>query len=405
MKNNTVQKNIPSGWRKTSLGSLATRLKTGGTPTSTNKSFYGGEIPFVKIDDMTTSGKYLSSTVNFISDEGLKNSSAWLVPMDSILYSIYATVGEVSINKIDVATNQAIMGVVVDEKEADRDYLYQYLLFLKPSLKKFFKETTQKNLTSQIVKDLEIYIPNSKTEQQKIAEILGKVDENILKTQEVIEATEKLKRGLMQQLFTNGFENIKFDVVPLGTVAKVQGGYSFSSSDFSNSGTPVLRISNIKNGYIVLDDIKFYPKEITKRIATFLLNKNDVVVAMSGATTGKIGIVVETDLPLLINQRVGRFVPTEKIDEKYLYNIVISDFYQKRIWDYAIGGAQPNVSGPQLESIEIPLPNISIQKKIAEILSAVDEKILVNKKLKEKLTFLKKGLMQDLLSGTVRINI
>jgi restriction endonuclease S subunit len=401
-----IQQSIPIGWQSIFVDDICHVMKGQGLskkdidPFGKNKCLLYGEL-FTTYDEVIETVKSrTNSNVGTPSFNGdiLIPGSTTTVARDLAVAS--------ALNEDGVLLGGDINILRKKDDFYDSKFLAYYLThYKKDEIGKLGQGTTIVHLYGSNIKNIELIIPKDIKEQQKIAEILGTVDEDIAKTQEVIEVTKKLKRGLMQQLFTCGIRGRAPEIVPLGKVAKVQGGYSFKSSDFSDTGVPVIRISNIKDGFIKLDDIKYYPKEITKRLEAFSLKKDDVVVAMSGATTGKIGIVKETDLPLLLNQRVGRFSLSGDIDGKYLYNIVISEFYQKRIWDFAIGGAQPNVSGPQLESIEIPLLDMSEQKEIAEILSAVDEKISVNKKLKEKLTLLKKGLMQDLLSGKVKVNL
>ena len=407
MTTTEVKQNIPKGLRKASLESLATKLKTGGTPTSTNKNFYGGNIPFVKIDDMTTSGKYLSSTISSLSNEGLENSSAWIVPKGSILYSIYATVGEVSINSIDAATNQAIMGIIVDEKEADRDYLYQYLLSIKPSLRKHFKETTQKNLTSQIVKGLEILVPESKKEQKKIAEILGAVDGEIQKTDEIIAATEKLKRGLMQQLFARGIGHAKFkktkignmpaewELVRLRDVVKFTNGKAHEK-DIDESGKYIV----VNSKFISTNGRVF--KRTDKPLSP--LSIGDITMVMSDIPKGKAlakCFFVEENEKYTLNQRVCSLKST-RINNRFLFYTLNRNKY---FLDFDNGVGQTNFRKDEVLNCPIQLPPEREQQKIVEMLSAVDGKVSVNKKLKEKLTLLKKGLMQDLLSGRVRVMI
>ncbi len=409
MKNNTKQENVPQGWLSTKVGNLGF---TYSGLRSKSKSDFGQGSPYITYMNVFLNSKIDKNRFDLVNIEDGENQSK--VQYGDVFFTVSSETPEevgmssVLLDKIDnYYLNSFCFGFRL--KDFD-DLLPQYARYLfrgqdfRLKIIKMAQGSTRFNLSKERVLSLDISLPSLK-EQEKIADILDVVDQDIARTQEVIETTEKLKRGLMQQLFTRRIRGIVSEIVPLGKVAKVQGGYSFKSSDFSDSGVPVIRISNIKDGYIKLDDIKYYPKEVTKRLKSFSLKRDDVVIAMSGATTGKIGIVKETDLPLLLNQRVGRFISSGGIDGKYLYNIVISEFYQKRIWDFAIGGAQPNVSGPQLESIEIPLPNISDQKEIADILSSVDEKMLVNKKLKAKLNLLKMGLMQDLLSGKVRTNI
>lgn len=186
--------------------------------------------------------------------------------------------------------------------------------------------------------------------------------------------------------------------IRLGECIKLQGGFAFKSSEFSDSGLPILRISNIKISGINLDEAVYYPNEATEVLSNFFLEENDVVIAMSGATTGKIGVIKKNNLPLLINQRVGRFVIKDKnkLANSFLQQIVTSKYFQERVNDMAIGGAQPNISGSQIESINTLLPSLSEQTKIAEILSSVDEEIeKVSQEIK-KTEELKSGLIQKL---------
>src|SRR5216684_5154109 len=113
---------LPTGWRSLKISDVATRIKAGGTPARGIPEFWGGSIPFVKIEDMTLSGGELASTCERITEEGLKNSSAWLVPKDSVLLAMYASIGECSINRVEVATNQAIIALVPDRSVIVENY-------------------------------------------------------------------------------------------------------------------------------------------------------------------------------------------------------------------------------------------------------------------------------------------
>lgn len=192
---------IPKEWEVVRLENVVKKLQSGGTPLSTNQDFYGGDIPFVKIDDITRSGKYLVDTKISITQKGLDNSSAWLVPIDSILYSMYASIGFLSVNKVEVATNQAIMNIIPDSSKITLEFLYQYLLDLKGKIDKFIDQTTQKNLNAKKVKNFKIPLPPL-PEQKQIAKILSSTDEKLdtLRTKKV--KYERLKKGLMQKLLT-----------------------------------------------------------------------------------------------------------------------------------------------------------------------------------------------------------
>lgn len=194
-----------------------------------------------------------------------------------------------------------------------------------------------------------------------------------------------------------------WEVVRLGDVLKLKGGNAFKSEDFIDSGIPVLKISNInKNGQIDLSNCVYVNEQ--NIYAPYLLSHNDIVVAMSGATTGKMGQVKAENLPLYLNQRVGKFeiIKKNQLNNDYLYFNVTRNEFLDRLLVNAIGGAQPNISSKQIEELQIPLPPLHEQQKIAEILSTVDQKIdSIDSKIEETQT-LKRGLMQRLLSEGIR---
>jgi len=128
-------------WPTKKIGEICKKIKAGGTPLRKISKYWNGEIPFVKIEDLTTSGFYLEYTKEKITQEGLKNSNAWPLPPNSVLFSIYASIGEVSINKISVATNQAILGIIPKNEIVD----FKFLAYL---LKKFGKYLISYNVQS-----------------------------------------------------------------------------------------------------------------------------------------------------------------------------------------------------------------------------------------------------------------
>ena len=118
----------PNGWNR--LDTLFSKGKAGGTPTSTNKEYYNGEIPFLSINDITKQGKYVRCTEKYLSKRGLENSSAWVVPKYSLIMSMYASVGLVTINEMPLATSQAMFAMQLKDKNL-LDFLYYYLSYFK----------------------------------------------------------------------------------------------------------------------------------------------------------------------------------------------------------------------------------------------------------------------------------
>lgn len=173
--------------------------KAGGTPKSTNKEYYGGEIPFLSINDMTSQGKYITKTEKSITEKGLDNSSAWIVPKNSLLYSIYASIGFVSINKIDLTTSQAIYGIILKEN-VNQDFVYHYLKDFKRYIHKYIETGTQGNLNSKIVQNIEIKLPFSE-EQNYYSNLFNILDYKIEVAETEIHKLKIFKKGLLQKMF------------------------------------------------------------------------------------------------------------------------------------------------------------------------------------------------------------
>lgn len=185
--------------RRTILQDLIVTGKAGGTPTSSNKTYYNGSIPFLSINDISKQGKYLTYTENHLSEAGLKASSAWLVPAGSLILSMYASVGLPAINKVPLATSQAMFAMVLKQPSMI-DYLYYYLCYFKERFIYRYLETgTQSNINAEIVRTLEI--PDYGEKNIMIGKILSKVDERIMNEENTVSFYNQQKSYLMCKLF------------------------------------------------------------------------------------------------------------------------------------------------------------------------------------------------------------
>ena len=191
--------NFSDEWKIVKLESLIKKGKAGGTPSSTNSDYYNGDIPFLSIRDMTEQGKYILKTEKTITEEGLNNSSAWIIPKNSLLYSIYASIGLVAINRSDISTSQAIYGIILKEG-VSLEYMYYYLTYFKKNIHKYIETGTQGNLNAKLLKSFEILLP-SLEEQEMIVNVLSIVDEKIENSKKEIEKINEFKKGLLQQMF------------------------------------------------------------------------------------------------------------------------------------------------------------------------------------------------------------
>ena len=174
--------------------------KAGGTPTSTNKEYYDGEIPFLSINDITEQGKYIYSTEKHLSEKGLLNSSAWVVPVNSLILSMYASVGLTTINKIPLATSQAMFSMELKEPELI-DYLYYYLTYFKYRyIHRYLETGTQSNINADIVRSIKI--PNyGKSKNIEMSAMLANIDKKIEIENIYIQSLLSQKAYLLSNMF------------------------------------------------------------------------------------------------------------------------------------------------------------------------------------------------------------
>lgn len=186
-------------WRKLKLSAVAD-MNSGGTPRSSIDEYYNGGIPWVSIADMTSKGKWIYSTDKTLSKEGLENSSARLYPENTVLYAMYASIGECSIARVPLCSSQAILGIR-PKKELHYEYLYFFLSSLKEKIKLQGQQGTQSNLNAGMVKDFIINLPSIE-EQKIISSVLNLVDQQLDALQHKLNHLKQEKKALMQQLLT-----------------------------------------------------------------------------------------------------------------------------------------------------------------------------------------------------------
>jgi len=263
--------------------------------------------------------------------------------------------------------------------------------------------STRYNVGQGILTSINLFYPEL-SEQQKIGLVFSTIDEKLQILKKKKSLLEQYKKGVMQQLFSqelrfkdeDGNDFSDWKEKKLGDVAKLQGGYAFKSELFHTDGIPIIRISNISNNdnYINLDNVVFYDE--IPNADNFTIKKGDLIVAMSGATTGKSSIF-NLSYNAYLNQRVGLFrSKTDKLYYDYLIQFVFSESFKEQLISVLVAGAQPNVSSSDIESFDFPFPSIPEQTKIATFLTSLDSKIAQTSLQIEKMQLWKKGLLQQM---------
>ncbi|WP_322959862.1 restriction endonuclease subunit S [Mycoplasmopsis felis] len=195
-------KGFEGEWKEERLENITKRMSSGGTPSTTIKKFYNGKIPFLTISDMTKVGKYINNTEKNITPEAIENSSTWLVPKNSLLLSMYASFGKTAINKKEITTSQAILGIILNNN-ISVEFLY-YLLFLMDINQYWYKQVetgTQPNLSNWTVSKTLIKLTKNISEQQKIGDFFSNIDTLLNLYQSKLNKLKQIKEGLLQKMF------------------------------------------------------------------------------------------------------------------------------------------------------------------------------------------------------------
>jgi type I restriction enzyme S subunit len=376
-------------------------------------NFTNGKAHEKSIDE---SGDYIVVNSKFISTEGevkkFTNENNCPAKQNNILMVMSDVPNGKAIAKCYLVEEDNLYTVnqricALQAIDVDSKFLF-YALDRNKYYLQFDDGVKQTNLRKDDVLNCPLPLPPTIKEQQAIAEALSDVDALIAELDALIKKKQQVKKGTMQQLLTGekrlpGFDG-EWEEKKLGEVLYVQGGYAFKSANFQKFGIPIIRISNIQDGAIDLEESAFYSPD-SHIPNEFKIEKGEALIAMSGATTGKVGLYSH-DQVAYQNQRVGKFVVNDSrhTDDSYILHLVSSDHFRKVLSKELEQGAQPNVSAKQLEGLVFNMPNdVEEQKAIAQILGDIDAEIQGLQSKRVKYEQIKQGMMQELLTGKTRL--
>ncbi|ALJ30805.1 restriction endonuclease subunit S [Apilactobacillus sp. 1-1-2] len=266
------------------------------------------------------------------------------------------------------------------EIKSNSDAKFVYFLFNTIEWLKYNTSTGVPSLTSTNIESIFVSIPE-KIEQQKIGDFFTKLDKLIeLQTQKV-DQLKKLKRGYLQKMFPQEGETVprlrfsgfsgEWKEESIEEIAPLETGYSFKSDKFISDGLPIIRISNILNNGNIGGDFKYYKE--SESLRKFVVNNGSILIAMSGATVGKISLLKKNGFYL--NQRVGYFKTNVRYDNSFVYCLLKSNNYYKNMNSIKVAGAQPNISKSEINGFNFLLPNHEEQQKIGDFFAKLDKLI------------------------------
>ena len=359
-------------------------IGSGGTPSKSHPEYYGGDIPWVKTGDLKN--EYLYEVEDFITEEGLKNSSAKVYEADTVLIAMYgATIGATSILKINACTNQACAAFKKNEQVIP-EYLYY---FLRSQKKKFVKDGVggaQPNISAGYLKKVEMELP-SLEEQRAIVDILDKTSDIVIKRNQEIQSLDDLIKARFVELFGESGKQ-----VPLTDYVWFQEGPGVRSVDFISDGTILLTGSNINDNEISFGykSDRFISNELaTGKYAHFMCDIDDILAVTSAIAPEKFDqkiVTVKEDKTYCLNTGIIRFKPNKDyLTIGYFREFLKTDYFKHQVMSEMRGIAQMHFGPSHLKQMTILLPD-SMEKQIEfeQFVKQVDKsKVVVQKALGE----------------------
>lgn len=422
---------LPADWQVQRLEKIASLITSGGTPTSGSPRYYleYGGLPFAKTEDLTRAGsKFIEACELGISEVALKETAAKKYPAGTVLISMYGTIGLTKITAIEMAANQALCALI-PPLACDSGYLYHHLEYTRSEWLKYSGQTTQANINGATVRAHEVPLPDPR-EQRKISEILDTLDTAIHETEAIIAKLKAVKQGLLHDLLTRGIAANgelrppqaeaphlykesplgwipkDWEIAPLDAVSTtVTSGSRDWARFYADSGALFVRIGNLTREHINFrfdSTIYVRPPHNADGQRT-RLESGDVLISIT-ADLGIVGVVPDGIGEAYINQHIALVRPSvSAVNPRFLGHYLASPVAQAYISKLNDAGAKAGLNLPTIRGLLTARPWRTEQNLIAERLDEIDNRIQNASTESSKLRKLKSGLMDDLLTGRIRV--
>ena len=394
-------------WEIANLGELTAIGGSGGTPSSGNPEYYGGDIPFLAIADIEQ--RVVRRTAKTLTEKGLAASAAWLVPKGSLTLAMYASVGRVAIVGVQLATSQAFYNMTFSD-QALRDFIYARLNRMEEldEWKPYISTGTQQNLNAEKVTTLRLSIPSTLEEQQAIGAIFTNLDAAINQHTKKHQALQQAKIALMQRMFPQECQTVPelrlegFDgawkLIRLDTFDIKTGpfGSTLHAKDYVSVGTPIVTTEHFKSGQLpnTGDDIPQVSKRDAARLSMYALNEGDIVFSRVGSVDIN-ARVTQCQKGWLFSGRVLRLRLDASCDAAFLHSALETEQVRTSIISRAVGQTMPSINTKILGATEVAIPpTLEEQQAIGAVFTRLDTLIATEAKYIESLKQAKSALLQ-----------
>ena len=373
-------------WESKKLGDLA-NVSSGGTPNRANPLYWNGNIPW--ISTTLIDFNYIDKSEEYITEEGLKNSSAKLFPIGTLLMAMYGqgkTRGKISILNIEATTNQACGAIITNQEILNPVFVFQNLSRRYDEIRDLSNQGSQENLSGGIIKGITISFPNL-SEQQKISSFLTLIDERIHTQNKIIEELKLLKNTLSKKIFSgqlkfkdeSGNDFPEWRMKEVGEIFKITRGNVLAMNLLTNNWSEETPYPVYSSQTKIKGLAGYYNK---------FLFENAITWTTDGANAGD------------VNYRSGKFYCTNVcgvlLNKEGFANICVSELINSVSKNYVSYVGNPKLMNGIMSKIKIEFPSLQEQAKIANFLSSIDTKIDVEYQFLKELKEQKKYLLANL---------
>ena len=425
---------LPKDWDRKEIRQLGT-VVGGGTPSRDVPSFWRGAIPWVTPGEVSGNvPKFLRGTNEFISAAGLAGSGANLLPVGSLMVTTRATLGARAINAVPMATNQGFKSIVF-KQAADADFYIHFFEKVQPELVRRASGTTFLEISGTEFAGIEVPSP-SLDEKRLISEILDTLDTVVYETEAIIGKLKAVKQGLLQDLLTRGIDTSGalrpprteaphlYKESPLGWIPKDWEakqilellaavdpamrsgpfGSALLKQELVSEGIPFLGIDNVHAERFVADYRRFVTHKKFSELARYAVRPNDLLITIMG-TVGRSCLVPEHVGPALSSKHIWAITLNQALYSPYLAMLQInySPWVLKHFGKDQQGGTMAAIRSETLRSTLLPTPPREEQRLMEERLRVISRRIDLEVDSLVKMQAKKSGLMDDLLTGQVRV--
>ena len=379
-------------WKSKFINDLAS-VVSGGTPDTSVKSFWNGNIQWFTPSEIGKN-KYVDSSLRTITEEGLNNSSAKLLPPHTILLSSRATVGECSLSLKECATNQGFQSLIA--QSCDTNFLYYLIQTKKKDLIRKACGSTFLEISANEVRKIQVKIPYD-NEQKKIADFLSLIDERIFTQNKIIEKYESLIQAMCDTLIESEQHKVELSFNDFG---EPYSGLSGKSAEDFGNGCPYITYMNVyQNQIIDITDVGLVKINETEQQS--VVRYGDILFTLSSETPDEVGmgaVYLGDAYPLYLNSFCfGVHITDEsKIFPPFLAYYISTKSFRKAVFPLAQGSTRFNLQKNDFMKKIFHFPTVKKQSEIYSVLKAYSDKLSVEKNIVNLLCEQKSYLLRQL---------